>query len=99
MTKSDWIPISERLPDLDKYSHGEVWKRKVLITGYLSFDDKKVLFVSEEFARQLDSSRYLFLPLWPEIKYESRLIWKNDNHDQEQLKAFADFVRVFFKRN
>ena len=57
------------------------------------------MFVSEEFARQLDSSRYLFLPLWPEIKYESRLIWKNDNHDQEQLKAFADFVRVFFKRN
>lgn len=50
---SRWIPISKRLPDLDRYSHGENWERKVLITGYLSFDDKKELFVSEAFANDV----------------------------------------------
>jgi hypothetical protein len=64
--KLDWIPVSERLPDLDKYSHEKVWKRKVLITGYLSSDDKKELFVSEEFANNVinDSVRDIVVLAW-----------------------------------
>lgn len=44
-----WIPVSEKLPNLDDYTGSKVWQKKVLITGYLSFDDKKELFVSEAF--------------------------------------------------
>ena len=46
--EATWIPVSKRLPKLDKLDT-KVWKQKVLITGYLSFDDKKELFVSEAF--------------------------------------------------
>jgi len=48
--QGEWISVSERLPNLDDYTGSEVWQKKVLITGYLSFDDKKDPFVSEAFA-------------------------------------------------
>lgn len=41
-----WIPVSERLPE--PVNVGALWKREVLITGYLSFDDKKKRFVATE---------------------------------------------------
>lgn len=44
-----WIPVSERLPELDENQDKKLWEQKVLITGYLAFDDKKELFVSEAF--------------------------------------------------
>ena len=46
----DWIPVSEKLPNLDDYTGSKVWQKKVLITGYLSFCDEKDLFVTEAFA-------------------------------------------------
>ena len=49
-SEQKWIPVSERLPDLDKYNHGKIWEQEVLITGYFSFDDEKELFISEKFA-------------------------------------------------
>lgn len=48
-----WISVSERLPNLDDFSGSRVWQKKVLITGYLSFDDTKELFVSEAFAEDV----------------------------------------------
>ena len=48
-----WIPVSERLPNLDDYTGSKVWQKKVLITGYLSFDNTKDLFVSEAFANDV----------------------------------------------
>lgn len=48
-----WIHVSEGLPDLDDYDGSRVWQKKVLITGYLSFDDAKELFVSEAFAEDV----------------------------------------------
>lgn len=48
-----WIPVSERLPNLDDFTGSMVWQKKVLITGYMSFDDKKELFVSEAFAKDV----------------------------------------------
>lgn len=50
-----WIPISEKLPPEMNAANGysQVWKRKVQITGYLSFDDKKELFVSTVFADEV----------------------------------------------
>ena len=48
-----WIPISEKLPNLDDFTGSRVWQKKVLITGYLSFDDTKDLFVSEAFAKDV----------------------------------------------
>lgn len=48
-----WISVSERLPNLDDFTGTRVWQKKVLITGYLSFDDTKELFVSEAFARAI----------------------------------------------
>lgn len=56
-TKTDWIPISERLPIGDAYTGPRVWQKKVLITGYLSFDDTKELFVSEAFAKDVIFNR------------------------------------------
>ena len=53
LEQTTWIPVSERLPNLDDYAGSEVWKKKVLITGYLSFDDTKRLFVSEAFAKDV----------------------------------------------
>lgn len=47
---SNWIPVSEKLPDLNDYDGPAVWQKKVLITGYLSFCDKEDLFVTEAFA-------------------------------------------------
>ena len=41
-----WISVSERLPK--SVNVGALWKREVLITGYLSFDDKKKRFVATE---------------------------------------------------
>lgn len=49
----EWIPVSERLPNLDDYTGSQMWQKKVLITGYLSFDDTKDLFVSEAFAEDV----------------------------------------------
>lgn len=48
--RSEWIPISDRLPNLNDFNGPCVWQKKVLITGYLSFDDTKDLFVSEAYA-------------------------------------------------
>jgi len=49
-----WIPVSERLPEANIYDEsGSVWKHKVLITGYLSFDDKKESFITTAFARDV----------------------------------------------
>ncbi len=48
-----WIPVSERLPDLDDYTGSMVWQKEVLITGYLSFDSRKELFVTEALARDV----------------------------------------------
>ena len=48
-----WIPVSDRLPNLDDYTGSRVWQKKVLITGYLSFDDTKELFVSEAFVNDV----------------------------------------------
>ena len=61
MTRADkfeeiprWVPVSERLPDANTYDgHGPAWKQKVLITGYLSFDDKKETFVNMVFAEDV----------------------------------------------
>lgn len=47
LKSGSWIPVSERLPKLDDNQDKKVWKQTVMITGYLSFDDKKELFVSE----------------------------------------------------
>jgi hypothetical protein len=48
-----WIPISERKPNLDDFSGSRAWQKKVLITGYFSFDDTKELFISEVFAEDV----------------------------------------------
>ncbi len=49
-----WIPVSERLPETNIYDgHGPVWKHEVLITGYLSFDDKKETFINMAFAEDV----------------------------------------------
>ena len=49
----DWIPLSKRLPNLDDFTGLEAWQKKVLITGYLSFDDTKDLFVTEAFVKDV----------------------------------------------
>lgn len=54
-----WIPVSEKLPNISDFSGSRVWERKVLITGYLSFDDKKELFISEVFAEEVILDRVL----------------------------------------
>lgn len=72
-----WIAVSERLPNLDDFSGSRVWQKKVLITGYLSFDDKKELFVSEDFARNViynsvhDTVVTAWMPLPETYKEES----------------------------
>ena len=49
-----WISVSERLPEANIYDgDGPVWKHEVLITGYLSFDDKKETFVNMAFAEDV----------------------------------------------
>lgn len=48
-----WIPVSERLPNLDDFTGEYIWQKKVLITGYLSFDHTKNLFVTEAFAKDV----------------------------------------------
>ena len=52
-----WIPCSERLPNLNGFPSSRLWQMKVLITGYLSFDDKKELFISEAFASDVIYNR------------------------------------------
>lgn len=62
----EWIPVSEKLPNLDDYSGSRVWQRKVLIKGYLSFDDKKELFISDAFAKDViyNSIPYTVIIAW-----------------------------------
>ena len=49
-----WIPVSERLPEANIYDGpGPVWKHEVLITGYLSFDDKEETFITTAFAEDV----------------------------------------------
>lgn len=75
--ESRWIPVSERLPNLDDYTGSEVWQKEVLITGYLSFDDTKELFVSEAFAKDVicncvpDTVVIAWMPLPEPYKVES----------------------------
>lgn len=54
---SDWIPVSEKLPDLNDYDGPKVWQREVLVTAYLAFDDKKSLFVTTVFASDVIKKR------------------------------------------
>lgn len=73
-----WIPVSERLPEANIYDgHGPVWKHKVLITGYLSFDNKKETFITTAFAEDvrnkcvLDINVTAWMPLPEPYKAES----------------------------
>lgn len=52
-----WIPVSEKLPNLSDYDGPKIWQKKVLITGYLSFDDEKNLFVATVFASDVVNNR------------------------------------------
>lgn len=52
-----WIPVSEKLPNLNDYTGPKVWQKEVLITGYLSFDDEKNLFVTTAFASDVINKR------------------------------------------
>lgn len=52
-----WIPVSERLPNLDDYNGSRAWQKTVLITGYFSFDDTKNLFISDAFAEDVVYNR------------------------------------------
>jgi len=71
-----WIPVSEKLPKLDELDT-TVWKQKILITGYLSFDNKKRLFVSEAFINDVinnsvhDTVVIAWMPLPKPYKTES----------------------------
>lgn len=72
-----WVPVSEGLPNLDDYTGSQVWHKKVLITGYLSFDNKKDLFVSEVFTKDVicncvpDTVVLAWMPLPKPYKSES----------------------------
>lgn len=48
-----WISVEEKLPEQIYDGPGPVWKHEVLITGYLSFDDKKEPFVTTAFAKDV----------------------------------------------
>jgi hypothetical protein len=78
--KTSWIPVSEKLPNLDDYTGSKVWQKKVLITCYLSFDDTKELFVSEAFAKDVtcnsvhDTVVVAWMPLPLPYKTESEKI-------------------------
>ena len=71
-----WIPVSERLPEINNYGHGPVWKHEVLITGYLSFDDEKTFIITTAFAEDVrnkcvpDMNVIAWMP-WPEPYRES----------------------------
>lgn len=73
----EWIPVSERLPNLDDYTGSKLWQNNVLITGYLSFDDTKESFVSEAFAQDViynlvhDTVVTAWMPLPEPYKTES----------------------------
>ena len=75
--QTEWIPVSERLPNLDDYTGSQVWQKEVLITGYLWFDAKKELFVSETFAKDVvcncvpDTVVIAWMPLPKPYKVES----------------------------
>ena len=58
-----WIPISERLPNLNDFSGSRVWQKEVLITGYLSFDDKKNYLFQKLLHQMLYTIVYLILLL------------------------------------
>ena len=55
----EWIPVSKRLPDREKYSHGEIWERSVLVTSYFSWDDKKETFISYELAEDVIDNNFV----------------------------------------
>lgn len=71
-----WIPVSERLPGEDICEAlGPVWNRKVLITGYCSWDSKKDAFVGVASARDVKNNSIpvtviAWMP-YPEIYKES----------------------------
>ena len=72
-----WTPVSEGLPELDENQDKEAWEQKIMITGYLSFDDKKELFVSEAFINDIinnsvqDTVVVAWMPLPQPYKAES----------------------------
>lgn len=53
LERIQWIPVTERLPNLDDFTGSMIWQKKVLITGYMSFDDKKEPFVTTAFAEEV----------------------------------------------
>lgn len=53
MSEQKWIPVTEKLPNLNEYTGKSFWEEQVLITGYLSFDDKKERFVSRTSAKNV----------------------------------------------
>lgn len=73
---SDWIPVSKKLPNLNDYDGPKAWQKQVLITGYLSFDDEKNLFVTEAYAsdvvynRVMDTVIVAWMPLPKPYKAE-----------------------------
>lgn len=54
-----WIPVSERLPDKDKYSHGSVWERSVLVTAYFKWDDAKHTFIDMRLAENVINNNFI----------------------------------------
>lgn len=49
----EWIPVSERLPNMDKYKSGAIWERSVLATVYHSWDSHKELYITMVFAEDV----------------------------------------------
>lgn len=54
-----WIPISERLPDKDKYNRGSVWERSVLVTAYFKWDDAKQTFITMGLAEDVINNNFI----------------------------------------
>ena len=95
-----WIPVGERLPNLDDYTGSRVWQKKVLITGYLSFDDTKELFISEAFAKDVIYNRVpntvieAWMPLPEPYKVESE---EMRNATPEEQKSVDNYIKSISK--
>ena len=54
-----WIPVSEKLPDKDKYNRGSVWERSVLVTAYFKWDDAKHTFIGMRLAEDVINNNFI----------------------------------------